>query len=100
MNEFSIDPNQGPDAAAGATNEQLEVVLQILMWELAMRTTQEDYHEYLRRCANVRSRMEKDLDSARRKRDQAQFVASVLDDLARLPVIGETEKEPTTGLYL
>ena len=44
--------------------------------------------------------MDDDLDSARQKRDQRRFVASVLEDLARLPVAGEQSREPTTGLYL
>lgn len=100
MNEFSIDPSKGPDAAADASNEQLEVLLQILMWELALRTTRETYDEYLARLAKARHQLDKELDSARRKRDQARFVASVLDDLARLPVAGKARSEPTTGLYL
>ncbi len=100
MREFSIDPNQGPDAAAGASNEQLEVLLRILMWELALRAARESYDEYLERLAEAREHMDKQLDSARRKRDQASFVASVLDDLARLPVAGKAKSEPTTGLYL
>lgn len=100
MSDFQLDPDHGADAAAGATNEQLETLLRIVMWEFALRTTKESFEQHLTQLAEVREQMDDDLESARQKRDQRRFVASVLDDLARLPVVGVQKKEPTTGLYL
>ena len=100
MSDFQIDPSQGADAAAGATNEQLETLLRIVMWEFALRTTKERFEQHLDQIAKAREQMDDDLDSARQKRDQRRFVASVLEDLARLPVVAEQQREPTTGLYL
>ena len=100
MSDFQIDPSQGADAAADASNEQLETLLRIVMWEFALRTTKENFEKHLSQLAKAREEMEDDLESARSKREQRLFVASVLDDLARLPVIGEAKSEPTTGLYL
>ncbi len=100
MSDFQMDTSQGADAAAGATNEQLETLLRIVMWELALRTTKETFEQRLAQLAKVREQMDEGLDSARQKREQRRFVASVLDDLARLPVVDERKTEPTTGLYL
>ncbi|HLF62073.1 MAG TPA: hypothetical protein VI980_12940 [Acidimicrobiia bacterium] len=100
MNEFHIDPSQGPDAAADATNDQLETLLRILMWELAMRTSKEQFDQHLNQLAKARAEMDDDLENARNKREQRRFVAEVLRDLEKLPVVGETTSEPSTGLYL
>ncbi|MEX1124314.1 MAG: hypothetical protein WD895_02910 [Acidimicrobiia bacterium] len=100
MNEFHIDPSQGPDAAADATNDQLETLLRIVMWELALRTSKEHFDNHLNQLAKARAEMDDDLESARSKREQRRFVASVLRDLELLPVMGEAKAEPTTGLYL
>ena len=100
MNEFQIDPSQGPDAAADATNDQLETLLRIVMWELAMRTTKEHFDNHLDHIAKARAQMDDDLETARTKREQRRFVAEVLRDLERLPVVDEARSEPSTGLYL
>jgi hypothetical protein len=100
MNEFHIDPSQGPDAAADATNDQLEALLRIVMWELAMRTTKEHFDHHLDHLSKVRAEMDDDLETARTKREQRRFVAEVLRDLERLPMVEEARSEPTTGLYL
>lgn len=100
MSDFQIDPSQGPDAAASATNEQLETLLRIVMWEFALRTSKESFEQHLAQLAKAREQMDDDLESARQKREQRRFVAAVLDDLARLPVVGDEKREPTTGLYL
>lgn len=100
MNEFQIDPSQGPDAAADATNEQLETLLRIVMWELAMRTTKENFDQHLEHLARARAEMDDDLESARTKREQRRFVTEVLRDLERLPMVAEAASEPSTGLYL
>jgi hypothetical protein len=100
MNEFQIDPSQGPDAAAEATNDQLETLLRIVMWELALRTTKESFDHHLEVLAKARAEMDDDLDTARAKREQRRFVAEVLRDLERLPMVQEASSEPSTGLYL
>lgn len=100
MNEFHIDPSQGPDAAADASNDELETLLRIVMWELAIRTTKEHFDHHLNQLANARAEMDDDLETARSKREQRRFVAEVLRDLERLPVMGEVKAEPSTGLYL
>jgi hypothetical protein len=100
MSEFQIDPGQGPDAAAEVTNDQLETLLRIVMWELAMRTSKEHFEHHLGQLAKARAEMDHDLTNAREKREQRRFVASVLNDLEQLPVVGAAASEPTTGLYL
>jgi hypothetical protein len=100
MNEFQIDPSQGPEAAADATNDQLETLLRIVMWELAMRTSKDQFDHHLSRLAHARAEMDADLDNARHKREQRRFMTSVLQDLEQLPVKSEVRAEPSTGLYL
>jgi len=100
MNEFQIDPSQGPEAAADATNDQLETLLRIVMWELAMRTSKDQFDHHLSRLARARAEMDDDLNNARNKREQRRFTASVMQDLEQLPVVGEIRSEPSTGLYL
>lgn len=100
MSEFQIDPSQGPDAAADATNDQLETLLRIVMWELAMRTSKEHFDHHLNQLAKARAEMDDDLENARNKREQRRFVAEVLRDLEKLPVVDGAKAEPSTGLYL
>lgn len=100
MNEFQIDPRRGPEAAAEVSNEQLETLLRIVMWELALRTTKENFDHHLDTLGKARAEMDADLETARTRRDQRRFEAEVLSDLERLPILGKARSEPTTGLYL
>jgi hypothetical protein len=99
-----IKPEEGSDAAARIPNDQFQVLIRIVVWELAMRTSPEEFEEHLRRVADFREKIEPDLAGARRERDNRSFVASVLADLEAIPSTEdraqETASEPTTGLYL
>jgi len=97
---FHIDPAEGPEAAAELTDEQFQVLVRIVMWELAMRTSPEQFESHLSGVAEVRVRMEPDIVASRKARDQRQFVASVLDDIECLPMEDNSGRELTTGLYL
>jgi hypothetical protein len=70
------------------------------MWELAMRTSPDNFESHLQDMVEVRPKIEGDIVAARRARDQRRFVASVLGDIEKLPVTGKDPSELTTGLYL
>jgi hypothetical protein len=99
-----IEPEEGSEAAAQIPNDQFELLVRIVAWELAMRTSPEQFEEHVRRLAEFREKVEPDLAGARKERDNRRFVASVLADLESLPSTeGHHEpapSEPTTGLYL
>jgi hypothetical protein len=97
---FHIDPEQGTEAVAELPDEQFQVLLRIVMWELAMRTSPETFESHLREMADIRPRIEGDIVASRRARDQRRFVASVLGDIEKLPITGSESPELTTGLYL
>jgi hypothetical protein len=97
---FQIDPNEGAEAAAEIPDEQFQVLVRIVMWELAMRTSPEQFENHLREVAEVRARMEPDIVASRQARDQRRFVASVLSDIECLPTKAASGPELTTGLYL
>ena len=99
-----IDPQEGAEAAAEIPHDEFQVLVQIVIWELAMRTTSEQFQEHVRRLVEFREKIEPDLAGARKERDNRRFVASVLADLEALPSTEErqapTASEPTTGLHL
>lgn len=97
---FHIDPEEGTEAAAELPDDQFQVLLRIVMWELAMRTSAELFESHLRDMAEVRPRIEGDIVASRRARDQRRFVASVMSDIETLPSTGNEAPELTTGLYL
>ncbi|HEU4916111.1 MAG TPA: hypothetical protein VFV13_06055 [Acidimicrobiia bacterium] len=99
-----IEPEEGAEAAAQIPNDQFQLLVRIVVWELAMRTSPEQFEEHVRQLTEFREQVEPDLAMARKERDNRNFVASVLADLESLP---STERrpeparsEPTTGLYL
>ena len=94
-----IELEKGTEAAAEISNDEFQTLVRIVVWELAIRTSQEQFEEHVRQLAGFRSRFEPDLATARSERDQRRFVASVLGDIESLPS-QETHPEPTTGLYL
>jgi hypothetical protein len=69
-----------------------------------MRTSPEQFEEHVRQMAELREKIEPDLVTARKERDDRRFVASVLADLEALPSTDDqpspAPSEPTTGLYL
>jgi hypothetical protein len=99
-----IEPEEGAEAAAGIPNDQFQLLVKIVVWELAMRTSPEQFEEHVRQIAEFRDKIEPDLATARKERDNRRFVASVLADLEALPSTDDrpshAPSEPTTGLYL
>ena len=100
MKQFNIDPSRGPDAAADLPDEELGKLLQIIMWELAVRTNREQFESHMRQIAQSRAAAENDLAVARVVRDRRQFAAEVQKDIDSLPVTERPDREPTTGMYL
>jgi hypothetical protein len=97
---FHIDPEEGTEAVAELADGQFQVLLRIVMWELAMRTSPESFEDHLRDMAEIRRKIEGDIVASRRARDQRRFVASVLGDIEKLPTTQNDSPELTTGLYL
>lgn len=87
MATFSLDPNEGPHAASGLSNEELEFLQQVLAVELAIRLGKADYERTFRRIAERRTEMDETVSDWRRQRDRMIFIASVSSDLDRLPVL-------------
>ena len=100
MKQFNIDPSKGPDAAADLPDEDLGKLLQIIMWELAVRTDREQFDGHIRQIAMSRAKAENDLAMARAVRDRREFAAEVQKTIDKLPVAERPEKAPTTGMYL
>lgn len=99
-----IEPEEGTEAAAQVPNDQFQLLVKIVVWELAMRTSRQQFEEQVRQVVEFRERIEPDLVNARKERDNRRFVASVLADLESLPStedrLESAPSEPTTGLYL
>jgi hypothetical protein len=99
-----IEPEEGAEAAAQIPNDQFELLVRIVVWELAMRTSPAQFEEQVRQLIEFRAKIEPDLATARKDRDNRSFVASVLADLESLPSTEirpePARSEPTTGLYL
>ena len=99
-----IEPEEGAEAAAQIPDEEFQVLVRIVVWELAMRTNPEQFEEHVKQLAEFRDRFEPDLETARKERDARRFVAAVLADIESLPTTETRQErsasEPTTGLYL
>jgi hypothetical protein len=101
MEEFSldsIDPSQGPHAAAGLTDEEVEFLSGMLIWELGVRFPKEEYMELLARASAARERLDDEIEFTRHEREMMRFEIEVLDDIDALPTLGE--HQPPTGHYL
>ena len=99
-----IEPEEGAEAAAQIPDEQFQLLVRIVVWELAMRTSPEQFEEHVKQLALFRDRFESDLETARTEREGRRFVAAVMADIASLPSTEAEQRpstsEPTTGLYL
>jgi hypothetical protein len=99
-----IEPEEGAEAAAQIPDEQFQLLVRIVVWELAMRTSPEQFEEHIKQLAVFRDRFESDLDTARTERESRRFVAAVMADIEALPSTDadrrRSSSEPTTGLYL
>ena len=99
-----IEPADGVEAAAQIPDEEFQLLVRIVVWELAMRTSPDQFEEHVEQLAVFRHRFEPDLETARKERDSRRFVAAVLADIESLPSAenhaARSTCEPTTGLYL
>ena len=100
MEEFSldsIDPSQGPHAAAGLTDEEVEFLSGMLIWELGVRFPRDEYLDLLSRASAARDRLDDEIEFTRVEREMMRFEIEVLSDIDALPTLGQ---EPPAGLYL
>jgi hypothetical protein len=99
-----IEPEEGPEAAGQIPDEEFQLLVRIVVWELAMRTSPDQFEEHVKQLAAFRARFEPDLETARKGRDARRFVAAVMADIESLPstetLRQPSPSEPTTGLYL
>ena len=61
-----IEPEEGAEAAAQIPDEEFQVLVRIVVWELAMRTNPEQFEEHVKQFSAFRNRFEPDLDTARK----------------------------------
>ncbi len=85
-----IDPTRGPHAAADLTDEDLEQLARIIAWEVAVRTTTEQFRDQLGGLADQRVDMQEAIDAVRKERELMRFAAEVMNDIQRLPEVPET----------
>jgi hypothetical protein len=97
---FHIDPDNGGEAAADLDDNEFQILLRIVMWELAVRTSPDRFEHHLHQIVELRADIESDLVATRHARDQRHFIAAVLNDIESLPAVPESSSELTTGLYL
>ncbi len=101
MSDFRIDPTRGPHAAADLSDDEVEYLCKLVLWELSMRTTMAEYEEFLTDLSGIREELDDLICEARKERDQMEFKASVLADLEELPLVSSHGSgEPPTGMYL
>ena len=100
MSHYELDKEQGPHAASGLSDEDLQYLLRITSLELAIRMSSEDYTECFRNIAEIRKEMDEMIEALRKDRDRMAFVAEVTGDLERLQLTTDEEPDEAYGLYL
>lgn len=100
MSEFHINTELGPHAAAELADTELQYLCGVVLWELALRTGEDDFEQYLGRVLEQRHANENELRNVRHERDLMQFSAEVMLDIERLPGTEDEADEPQTGMYL
>ena len=102
MSEFArIDPTKGPHAAAELSDDQVEYLCKLMLWEVSMRTSKTQCVDFLEDLVGIREDLDHLIGEARQERDLMAFEADVLADLDDLLVTGSPSvAEPTTGMYL
>ena len=98
MKHLAIDPTRGPHAAAAVSDEGLEYLCKIILWELAVRTEKQTFLDELRTVLEAREQLDEPLAEVRNERDLMLFAAEVMADLDRLPLL--EKQEPPIGMYL
>lgn len=82
---FHVDPSDGPHAAAGLTDDQVEHLCQLMLWEISIRYSKEDFMGYLETLRHVREQNADIIGQVKHERDIMDFEESVLADLDALP---------------
>ncbi len=100
MKPIHIDPGGGPHSAAELSNEVLEYLFELVLWELAIRTSREQFEQCLANATAQRARSEEVIQELRRQRDLMCFAAEVMRDIQLLPGTDESAAPPSTGMYL
>ena len=100
MSEFHINTEHGPHAAAELADNEVQYLCGLMLWELALRTDEADFQEFLERVAEQRHSNETELTGARYERDLMAFSAQVMLDIQSLPTTEDTLDEPGMGMYL
>jgi len=101
MSKFELDPNAGPHAASGLSNEELEYLHRVISLEMAVRMRREDYTRHFKGVADAREQQDEMIDKIRTERERMYFVASVTSDLENLPLTTDRKNENESyGMYL
>jgi len=100
MSNFEFNRDQGPHAASGISDEDLEYLLRIISLELAVRTDGETYSEQFHKIADARVELEEMLSHLRKDRKRMSFAAAIRADLERLPLTTDQTNDEAHGLYL
>lgn len=100
MSEFHINTENGPHAAADLGDSELQYLCGVILWELALRTGEDDFQQYLDRVSEQRRANEDQLSTVRYERELMEFSAQVMLDIEALPSTEEETDESGTGMYL
>lgn len=95
MEQMHIDPENGDHAAADLSDGAVRHLFELVLWELAIRTDEEEFNDCLCEANEIGGSLEEMLVKARRQRELMRFAAEVMLDIESIPVIEESE--PTTG---
>lgn len=87
-----IDPTRGPHAAADLSDEELDGLARIVAWEVAVRTTIEQFRDQLGGLADQRAHMQEAIEAVRCERELMRFAADVMQDIEQLPIIDSTKE--------
>lgn len=82
-----IDPTDGPHAAAALTDDQLEYLSKLMLWELSVRTSKDGFMDYLELFKTLREGNDELIDEVQYERDLMHFEEEVLADLDALPTM-------------
>ena len=100
MTDFTIDPTEGHHAGSHLTNEAIEQLVDTVLWELAIRTSERVFRERLSHIVDARRELEAIIAKTRNERDLMRFAADVTNDLDKLPLTTDASDEAGYGLYL
>lgn len=99
MPHMSIDPTRGPHAASHLTDEEVERMVGVAIWEFALRTDPDKFKHRLAEISDARDALQYAIDQVLQERDVIEFAGAVMEDIDRLPVAGAPEPETSHGMY-